>query len=84
MGWSKYALLTLILVMVFTLAAFGSHFGYEVNGIPKGGEIGVEPLFLWDLATLSIDGLDPLFGMAFDIIIILVGFIALSWVRGNN
>ena len=37
MGWTKLGVLTLLLFIIFTVSAFGNHFGYTVDGVPKGG-----------------------------------------------
>ena len=39
MSWSKIAVLALLLVVMFTVSAFGSYFGYTVSGVPKAGAI---------------------------------------------
>ena len=84
MSWSKYALLTLILVLIFTMGAFGARFGWEVDGVPKGGDIGATPAFLWDMVAFQIDGRPALMSGVFDIILILIIFMAVNWVRGVN
>ena len=84
MGWSKYALVTLILILIMTMGAFGSHFGYEVDGVPQGGDVGTTPQFLWDMATFQIDGMPPLMAGIFDIIVILIVFVIVNWIRGTN
>jgi len=38
MGWTKLATLAFLLFIIFAVSIFGGHFGYTVNGVPKGGE----------------------------------------------
>lgn len=82
MFWSKYALLAFILVVMFTMSIFGAHFGWTVEGVPKGGGIGATPSFLWDMVTFRIDNMPIIINAVFDIVIILLVFMAVNWVRG--
>lgn len=36
MNWTKIAFVCLFLVIIFTVGAFATHFGYRVHGVPHG------------------------------------------------
>lgn len=36
MGWSRYAVAGFLVVFIFVTGLFGQHFGYTVDGMPKG------------------------------------------------
>lgn len=40
MGWSRLAVLALIMCIIFSVAIFGARMGYTVDGVPRG--IGAE------------------------------------------
>lgn len=84
MNWTKYAVLTLILVLEFVVGIFCSHFGWAVDGIPQGGDIGSTPSYLWDMAKFNIDGMPAMFSFIFDLINIVIVTLALSWIRGTD
>ena len=84
MTWTKYGLLAFILVLMFTISIFGAHFGWTVDGVPKGGGIGATPAFLWDMVTFSIDDMPVVINTVFDIVVILLIYMAVNWVRGND
>lgn len=84
MPGSKYAVLTLILVVMGAVSIFGAHFGWTVNGVPNVGGIGATPAFLYDMVFFRIDGMPVFITAVFDIVIIMVVFMAVNWVRGND
>lgn len=62
MAWSKLAVLTMLLVIIFTVSIFGGHFGYTVDGVPQGGEVNESPGILGALSW-GWNGLSFLFSM---------------------
>lgn len=84
MHWTKYALLTLILVVMGAVSMFGAHFGWTVDGIPHAGGIGATPAFLGDMLSFRIDGMPVYVSGIFDIILILVILMAVNWARGTD
>lgn len=84
MSWSKYSLLAVILVVMSTMSILGSHFGWTVDGVPHGGSIGSAPAFLWDMASFRIDNMPVFLTAVFDIVVILIIYMAVNWIRGND
>lgn len=91
MGWTKLGVLALFLVIIFTVSAFCSHFGYTVDGVPQAGFIEGQPGllgavqwawdglgFLFNMMTFQIDGVPELIGIIFIIMSILSLFIVVS------
>jgi hypothetical protein len=72
--WTKIGLLALLLVLFFSVGFFGSHFGYTVKGVPKGGDnidIGDVAGYLWNLASFGIDDMPEALSIIFIIMVIL-------------
>lgn len=86
MGWSSYALLTLILIVDFMVALFGARFSYVVTGVPEaaGNQLGTDWTFIFDLMTFQVDGMPAALTFAFLLIQILAGFIVVKLIRGTD
>jgi hypothetical protein len=39
MNITKYGIIFLFLVIIFTVSLFGGHIGFKVDGVPQGGDI---------------------------------------------
>lgn len=91
MSWSKLGVLMLFICIIFTVAIFGAHFGYTVNGVPKGGDIEGKPGilgaiewgwnaigFLWDMMTFQVDDCPDIMGYIFAAISLICLFIIVS------
>lgn len=63
MGWTRIAVLALFLVIIFSVSAFGSHFGFDVEGVPESsqeqeqssGGIEIDIPFLSDDVVVDLD-----------------------------
>jgi hypothetical protein len=98
MGWTSYAVLAMILVIIFTVGAFGAHIGYTVNGIPTASEVsGENPgifgalgwvwdsiQFFFDLLTFRIDGMPAWFSYVMILLLLMVIFIIVKLIRGTD
>lgn len=78
MSWSKLGVLILMLVIIFTVSLFGGHFGYTVDGVPKGGDISEAPgilgaiswawnglAFVYDMMSFQVDNMPVIINTIF-------------------
>lgn len=95
---SSYAVLLGILTINVLVGYFGSKQGYTVNGVVQGGEyitdnpglFGVvewvwESLgFLWNMLTFSVDGIPALISWAFVVMQVMLLWLVVQLIRGNE
>lgn len=98
MGWTSYAVLALMLVIILTVSVFGGHFGYTVNGVPKAGAVsGNNPgllgalgwvwdsvQFFFDILSFRIDGMPSWFSAVMIFMLLMVVFILIKLIRGTD
>lgn len=57
---TKISVTILLLVIMLTVSTFGAHFGWSVDGVPKGAEGNFNIIsgmsYFYDMVTFSIDG----------------------------
>lgn len=91
MGWTKLAVLTLFLIVIFTVSVIGGHFGYTVDGVPQGGAIESEPGFLgaiswawnglgffYNMVAFNIDGVPTEISVIFLIMSLITIYMIVS------
>jgi len=99
MNLSKYSLLIGLLIIMLTVGLMGNHFGYEVDGVPQGaaltqggtpGLLGIVD-FVWDsivfmfnMTTFQVDGVPVWVGAIFLIMGLMVVFLIVNIIRGND
>jgi hypothetical protein len=82
----KFVMLALIIICTFVPAAFASHFGYTVNGLPQGGispdsggmitdTIG----YLYHAVSFSIDGMPAGLGVYFIFVALMAVAVIISF-----
>jgi len=95
---TKYDVLLGLLIIQLTSGLVGNHFGYAVNSVPQGataatanpGLLGIvdylwdSGVFLFNMTTFRVDGMPVFVSAIFTIMAILVVFIIINIVRGND
>jgi hypothetical protein len=99
MNLSKYSLLIGLLIIMLTVGLMGNHFGYEVNGVPQGAALtqGGNPgllgildfawdsiVFMFNMTTFQVDGVPVWVGAIFLIMGLMVVFLIVNIIRGND
>lgn len=86
-----------LLTVIGVTGLVGSHFGYTVNGVPRGagvaagapGILGIVEwvwsgiVFLFDMAIFRVDDMPIFIGMIFGIMSIMTIFLIITLIRGN-
>jgi len=95
---TKYNVLLGLLCVIFTVSAFGGHFGYTVNGVPQGGMVeqtspgalGVVDWifdsigFFFSMVAFRVDGVPAFINAIFVIMSIMVVVLIVSLIRGTD
>jgi hypothetical protein len=90
MHLTKYAVLLGLLIIIVTVAQFGAHFGYTVNGVPQAGAVPGESswydgiVFMFTMVTFGIDGVPGFLSAIFLIMNIMVLYLIISLIRGTD
>lgn len=97
MGWSKYGLTALLLVVQSAVGLVGGFAGYQVDGVPVGGEMssgspGILGIveWVWDslvfyfhMLTFQVDGMPVPIGAIFIIMGLLTVTLIVNLIRGS-
>ncbi len=95
---SKYSLLLLLLLIIFSTSIFGGHMGYTVDGMPQGsitsnesdpGTFGAfgwawdSAKYMFHMSTFQVDSMPVWIASIFTIMSLMVTFLIISLIRGN-
>jgi hypothetical protein len=84
---TAYTIVFMMLVIDIVVGIFGGYAGFTVNGVPvaEGGSIGIDSLkFLWAMITFQIDGLPNFVSAVFLVFNLLLVFVGIRTLRGND
>lgn len=98
MGITSYGLLIFLLIIIMSVAGFGSCAGYTVNGVPKAGEVTTENpgifgvigwawgaiVFLFDMAVFRVDNMPEWVSTIFIVMGLLVLWMIIKLIRGTE
>ena len=77
---TKIGVLILILFVMLVVSVFGAHFGYAVDGVPKGGDFSLVQgmSYFYDMTTFNIDGMPAEMSAVFILITLLSIYIIVT------
>lgn len=95
---NKYAVLAGLAIVILVVGLFGAHFGYTVNGVPQGAELGEgQPgflgaleyafagiAFLVSMAAFRVDGMPVWISSIFIFMAMMAIMLIASLVRGTE
>lgn len=81
--FSKYGVVSFILVVMATVSIFGGYLGYSCDGVETQGAFAAATFWI-NCMVFSVDGMPIFVGAVFWILTAVMGLIVLSFVRGTD